>query len=176
MALRTPVSERDHLEGNPAAPIELVEYGDYQCPYCQKAYPLIKRLQRDFGDQLKLVFRNFPLAKIHPEAQRAAVASEAADRQGQFWQMHDHLFENHDNFSDARLVQFAEELGLNSSVFMKDLNDPELLAKVQAHFYDGMRSGVNATPTFFVNGEKFTGDWAKGELKTLLEELLGGTK
>lgn len=172
MPLRTPVSDKDHMEGSSSAAIELVEYGDYQCPYCQRAYYIVKKLQGDFGNQVKLVFRNFPLAKIHPDAHRAAIASEAADRQGKYWQMHDHLFENHTDFSDSKLVEFAGLLGLDTDTFKSDLDDPELSSKVEAHFYDGMRSGVNATPTFFINGEKFTGDWARGGLGELLEEIL----
>ncbi|NMH27425.1 DsbA family protein [Flavobacterium silvaticum] len=172
MALRKPVDADDHIEGNIHAAIELVEYGDYQCPHCQKAYYIVKRWQREFGDNLKLVFRNFPLENIHPLAKPAAIATEAAARQGKFWEMHDHLFENHDDFSRGKLVQFAEELGLNVTDFSKDLEDPELSAKVDADFYGGMRSGVNATPTFFVNGEKFEGSWDTGELRDFLQNLI----
>jgi protein-disulfide isomerase len=173
MALRPPVNDNDHLEGNPEAKIELVEYGDFQCPYCQKAYYIVKRIQSDLGEDIKLVFRNFPLTKIHPDAKRAAIASEAAAKQGKYWAMHDQLFENHHDFSEGRLIQFAEELGLDTDNFIRDIADESLSSKVDTDFYTGMRSGVSATPTFFINGEKFEGNWQTGELLTVLQELAG---
>src|SRR5215467_3841244 len=113
MPLTPPVSEKDHIQGNPNAPIELLEYGDYQCPHCGRAYPIVKKLQETFGAKLKFIFRNFPLAKIHPEATIAAVATEAAARQEKFWEMHDILFENQQDLSREALVKYAARLGLN---------------------------------------------------------------
>jgi len=159
MPLRPSVSDKDHIQGNMHAAIELVEYGDYQCPHCGRAYPIVKKLQKELGDKLKFVFRNFPLAEIHPEAVRAAVASEAAALQGKYWEMHDIIFENQETLSEEAFIQFAEELGMDSKQFRKDMAKKELLEKTEADFESGIRSGVNATPTFFINGEKYTIGW-----------------
>jgi protein-disulfide isomerase len=171
MALRLPVNEEDHIEGNIDAPITLVEYGDYQCPHCGRAYPIVKRIQEEMGDRMRFVFRDFPLEKAHPQALVAAVASEAAGRQGKFWEMHDLLFENQRRLHHAGLVEYATALGLDIDRFEQDLNDEQLAIRVKDEFYSGMRSGVNATPTFFVNGEKFEGDWEGGELREYLRGL-----
>ena len=159
MALRPPVSAADHIEGNPDAPIELVKYGDYQCPHCARAYLVVHHLQEELGDRLKFVFRNFPLQKIHPEAVVAAIAAEAAGLQGRFWEMHDLIFENQDELSESMLLELAIELELDTERFRKDLRSEELARKVDADFESGIRSGVNATPTFFINGEKYNEGW-----------------
>ena len=169
MALRIPVSTSDHVQGNESAAIELVEYGDYQCPYCGMAYPIVKNIQQQLGNKLKFIFRNFPLAKIHPQAVLAATAAEAAALQDKFWEMHDMLFENQKRLNVSSIISYATELGLNIDQFKNDMNDPSLTEKIDIEFYSGMRSGVNATPTFFVNGEKYEGDWdnEKGFLQYL---------
>jgi protein-disulfide isomerase len=159
MALRPPASERDHIQGNKNALIELVEYGDYQCPYCGKAYPIIKTLQQRFGKDLKFVFRNFPLSKIHPHAKLAAIAAEAADRQGKFWEMHDLLFENQESLFPSTLTAYAQKTGLDLIHFEEDLQSPDLALKVESDFESGMRSGVNGTPGLFINGEKYNDSW-----------------
>ncbi|MES1217811.1 MAG: thioredoxin domain-containing protein [Bacteroidota bacterium] len=159
MSLRPPVSEMDHIQGNNEAAIELVEYGDYQCPHCGRAYPIVKKLQEEFGDQLRFVFRNFPLAKIHPEAIMAAVATEAAALQDKYWEMHDIIFENQDQLDKNSLLDFGRELGLDINQFEIDMDDPALKEKVEADFESGIRSGVNATPTFFINGSKYNNGW-----------------
>lgn len=159
MSLKPPVSAKDHLQGNANAIIELVEYGDYQCPHCGRAYPIVKDLQERLGDKLKFVFRNFPLAEIHPQAVRAAVATEAAALQHKYWEMHDIIFENQEWLSEETFLEFAEELGLNVQQFNKDMAKKELLEKTEADFESGIRSGVNATPTFFINGEKYNNGW-----------------
>jgi protein-disulfide isomerase len=117
MALRTPVSEKDHIYGNANAPIELVEYGDYQCPHCGRAHPIVKSIQQKFGPNLKFVFRNFPLTKIHPQAKIASVATEAAARQGKFWEMHDIIFENQKRLHNGAIVEYASQLGLDLERF-----------------------------------------------------------
>jgi len=155
--LKPAVNERDHAEGNAGAPIVLVEFGDYQCPYCGAAYPVIKKIQQTFGDQVRFVFRNFPLSEIHPDAMQAAIASEAAALQNKFWQMHDIIFENQSALSKHGLEKMAEKIGLDINKFITDMEDENLLAKVEEDFESGMRSGVNGTPTFFVNGKKFDG-------------------
>src|SRR5436190_16973129 len=119
--LRPIVSDKDHTQGNNEAAIVLVEYGDYQCPHCGKAYPIVKRMQEKLGDQLKFVFRNFPLTKIHPEATIAAVATEAAALQGKYWEMHDIIFENQDQVDKDSLLDYARELGLDIRQFKKDI-------------------------------------------------------
>ncbi|MEJ0105180.1 MAG: thioredoxin domain-containing protein [Bacteroidota bacterium] len=159
MSLKPPISAKDHLQGNKDAVIELVEYGDYQCPHCGRAYPIVKKIQKELGDKLKFVFRNFPLAEIHPQAVRAAIASEAAALQGKYWEMHDIIFENQDYLSEDAFLQFAEELELNVHQFNKDMAKKTLLEKTEADFESGIRSGVNATPTFFINGEKYNKGW-----------------
>ncbi len=170
MPLRPPVTDNDHIQGNPNAPIELVEYGDYQCPHCGRAYPLVKNLQEQLGDKVKFIFRDFPLEKAHPQALMAAVSSEAAGRQDKFWEMHDILFENQRRLNHGAIIEYAQTLALDIPQFEQDLADPELQQKVKDEFYSGMRSGVNATPTFFINGEKYEGSW---EGDDLLEYLRG---
>ena len=164
MALRYPLSESDHIQGNPNAAIELIEYGDYQCPYCWKAYPIVKKLQEQLGDKLKFSFRNFPLAKIHPNAMMAATASEAAAIQGKYWEMHDLLYEKHKRLGKEALMSYAAELKLDTEQFERDMLSEALTEKVEAEFLGGIRSGVNATPTFFINGEKYTDDWDENNL------------
>ncbi len=164
MALRPPISDADHMQGNPGALIELVEYGDYQCPHCGRAYPIVKNIQNELGDKLKLIFRDFPLEKAHPQALMAAVASEAAGNQGKFWEMHDMLFENQRRLNRSALVEYATALSLDMLKFEQDLADETIAQKVKDEFYSGMRSGVNATPTFFINGEKYEGSWEGDDL------------
>jgi protein-disulfide isomerase len=170
MPLRPPVSEKDHIEGNHHAAIELVEYGDYQCPHCGRAYPIVKRMQQQLGDQLKLIFRNFPLNKIHPEATIAAIATEAAALQNKYWEMHDIIFENQDDLYMEALIEYAAELGLDTVQFEKDMADPALAAKVESDFESGIRSGVNATPTFFINGEKYNNGWEGERMMVFIKE------
>lgn len=159
MSLRPPVSGKDHIQGNPDAAIELLEYGDYQCPYCGRAYPIVKNIQQNLGDDLKFVFRNFPLTKIHPLAKIASVATEAAGKQGKFWEMHDIIFENQRRLYKRALLEYAQAIDLNLAQFEADLDNEILIEKVELDFESGLRSGVNATPTFFINGEKYEGNW-----------------
>lgn len=163
------VNSNDHMSGNLYAPLELVEYGDYECPYCGRAYPIVKDIQRKLGPDLKFVFRNFPLRKIHPNAYPAAVAAEAAALQGRFWEMHDIIFENQAALSHERLLFFAAHLGLDMPRFRNDILEESLWLKARKDFESGMKSGVNRTPTFFVNGKKYNGDWYGGQLLGFLE-------
>lgn len=155
--LRIPVNENDNNQGDSQALVTLVEYGDYQCPFCGKAYPVVKKLQEEFGDDLNFVFRNFALTQIHPEAFLAAVSSEAAAKQNAFWSMHDWLFENQSEINEENILSVAQQLSLNVDEFVKDQQSEEIKNKVESDFMNGMRSGVNATPSFFINGEKFEG-------------------
>ena|SRR5437899_3169297 len=156
--LVVPVSERDHVAGKLDAPIVLLEYGDFECPFCGRAYPIIKDVQKSLGDKLALVFREFPLTEVHPHAGKAAEAAEAAGAQGRFWEMHDTLFEHQDALAQENLVAFAAGLGLDSR-FAQELMNGAYTKRVRDDFHGGVRSGVNGTPTFFINGARFDGDW-----------------
>jgi protein-disulfide isomerase len=170
--LRHPVNADDNQQGNPSAPVVLVEYGDYQCPHCGKAYPVVKQLQEEFGDKLLFVFRNFALTKIHPYAFIAAVSTEAAAQQHAFWPMHDWLFENQVHITPGNIRQYAETSGLNMDTFTADQENEQLKEKVENDFVGGMRSGVNATPSFFINGEKVEGPVVYITLRNaILDEL-----
>jgi protein-disulfide isomerase len=163
------VNSTDHIYGNIHAPLELVEYGDYECPFCGRAYPIVKSIQEKLGPDMKFVFRNFPLRKIHPNAYPAAVATEAAALQGKFWEMHDIIFENQKTLEPENILFFANSLGLDIERFQKDILDESLFLKARKDFESGMRSGVNRTPTFFVNGKKFNGDWSENQLLQYLK-------
>lgn len=152
-----PVAQRDHMQGAPDAEFLLLEYGDYQCPYCGEAYPLIKDLQRQLSDRLCFAFRNFPLRSMHPSAQRAAEAAEAAGSQGYFWAMHDMLFENQDALEDDDLAGYASALRLDSQLFVREAFGGVHTARVREDFRLGVRGGVNGTPTFFINGQRYVG-------------------
>ncbi len=152
--LKSPVTDQDHKTGNAKATIVLVEYGDYQCPHCGLAHPLLKRLLRQFDKNLLLVFRNFPLQEMHPMALISAQAAEAADRQSKFWEMHDTIFENQEMLSASNLLHFAKNLHLDMDMFAGDWKSKTMLARIESDFESGIRSGVNGTPTFFVNGSR----------------------
>lgn len=170
--LKPPVSGQDHMQGEPGAPIELVEYGDYECPHCGRAYPIIKRIQEKMGSGLKFVFRNFPLAESHPHATNAAISSEVAGAQGKFWEMHDLLYENQFNLRDSDILKYAARAGTNADQFKRDMKEETFAAKVQDDFESGIRSGVNGTPSFFINGRKFGGDWSEEPFLEHLKSVL----
>jgi protein-disulfide isomerase len=161
--LTPPVGAQDHAIGADDAPVTLVEYGDYECPYCGMAHPVVKEVQRVLGNQLRFVFRNFPLAEAHPHARFAAQAAEAAGTQGRFWEMHDMLFENQAALEPADVGGYAKSIGLDVGRFEQELEAGTYAKKVRDDFRSGARSGVNGTPTFFVNGERYDGSWANQE-------------
>ena len=154
------VTERDHAAGPEDAPVTLVEYGDYECPYCGMAYPIVKAIQARLGDKLRFVFRNFPLREAHPHAEHAAEAAESAGAQGKFWEMHDVIFENQNALEDEDLLAYAEAIGADPQILAEDLANGTYVKRVRDDFRSGVRSGVNGTPTFFVNGERYNGPWA----------------
>jgi protein-disulfide isomerase len=158
-SLTPPVSERDHIEGNAQAATTLVEYGDYECPHCGRAFPIIKRVQQAMGDDLRFVFRNFPLSQVHPFAESAAEAAEAAAAQGKFVQMHDLIFENQDRLEPNDLVAYARQAGLDIARFEQDMESGAYSERVREDFMSGVRSGVNGTPTFFINGNRYEDSW-----------------
>ena len=166
--LVTPVSDRDHVQGPPDAPVTLLEYGDYQCPYCGAAHPIVKALQRRLGDTMRFAFRHFPLATIHEYAEGAAEAAEAAGAQGKFWAMHDMLFENQPNLDFDSLVAYATELGLDAERFALELENHVHAPRVREDFVSGIRSGVNGTPTFFINGMRHEGSF---DFESMLEAI-----
>ena len=166
--LRVPVTDHDHSQGPADAVLTLVEYGDYECPHCGRAYPIIKEVQRRLGSQLRFVFRNFPLAEMHRHAENAAEAAEAAATQGQFWEMHDALFEHQRALDDGHLVQYAQALGMDGQQFQQELQSHAHERRVRGDFVGGVRSGVNGTPTFFINGLRHDDAW---DVDTLTEAL-----
>jgi protein-disulfide isomerase len=172
-ALTSPVSdERDHIQGPPGAPATLVEYGDYECPYCGAAYPIIKDIQARLGDRLRFVFRNFPITTSHPHSQQAAEAAEAASAQGKFWEMHDILYENQANLRQQDLLVYGERLGLHFDRFTTDLTKHVHRERVHEDFLSGVHSGVNGTPTFFINGRRHDGSYESETLFGALERAL----
>jgi protein-disulfide isomerase len=169
--LTVPVGARDHVQGSPDAPVTLVEYGDYECPYCGEAYPIVKALQQQVGDRLRFVFRNFPLTNAHPHAEHAAEAAEAAGAQGEekFWAMHDHLYEHQRTLDDAHLERHAAAVGLDVERFDREMEEGRYRERVREDFLSGVRSGVNGTPTFFINGRRHDGSYALQALLAAVE-------
>jgi protein-disulfide isomerase len=165
-----PVTEnRDHIQGTADAPVTLVQYGDYECPYCGAAYPIIKDVQSRMGERLRFVFRNFPISTSHPHAEQAAEAAEAADSQGKFWEMHDLLYENQRKLRDQDLRAYAQELGLDVELFDKELAEHLHADRVHEDFMSGVRSGVNGTPTFYINGVRHDDSYETDTLLAALE-------
>jgi len=172
--LSVPVTARDHAQGPDDAPLTLVEYGDYECPHCGHAHPIVQEVQRRFGDALRFVFRNFPLSEIHPHAALAAEAAEAAAEQGHFWPMHDLLLENQRALGEPSLIGYAAAIGLDEERVRRELEARSHRTRVRSDFAGGVRSGVNGTPTFFINGIRYDGDWDAGALTVALRASLMG--
>jgi protein-disulfide isomerase len=170
VSLTPPVGPEDHSAGPDEAPVTLVEYGDYQCPHCGRAYPIVKQIQKRLGNRLRFVFRNFPLTQIHPEAEHAAEAAEAAAAQDQFWPMHDRIFERQFALDDEHLVEYAAELGLDAERVAEALANETYRDRVRDDFMSGVKSGVNGTPTFFINGVRYEESWDLEPLQAALEE------
>jgi protein-disulfide isomerase len=170
--LAVPVSDKDHRQGDPDALCTLVEYGDYQCPSCGRAYPIIKRIQKHFGKRLLFVFRNFPLSQMHPYAEPAAETAEFAGAHSKFWEMHDLLYENQDRLDDALLFELAEQLHLDLEALRQALASKEFEPRVREDFRGGVRSGVNGTPTFFINGQRHDGAYDYASLVEAIDGVL----
>lgn len=166
--LTQPINNTDHVLGSPNAPAELVEYGDFQCPYCGAAFPILQQVKRKMGDRMQFTFRNFPLSEMHEYAQVAAEAAESAAAQGKFWEMHDIIYSNQNDLDVDHLYEWAREIGLNMERFEQDLSEHTYEGKVREDFMGGVRSGVNGTPTLFINGQRYEGPL---ELNALLERL-----
>jgi len=168
--LTPPLGAHDHTQGPPGARVTLVEYGDFQCPYCGAAYPVVKAIQKAMGSKLLFAYRNFPLTRIHPHAEHAAEIAEAAGERGKFWGMHDLLFEHQDALEDDELIAYARMLGIDPKWAAQALTEGRYESRVRADFASGVRSGVNGTPTFFINGVRY-----EGGADTLLDALMEAT-
>lgn len=171
--LTPPVSKRDHRRGPDTAPVTLVEYGDYECPFCGMAHLVVKEIERRLGDQLRFVFRHFPLLQIHPHAEHAAEAAEAAGAQGKFWEMHDTLFEHQDALDDPHLVLYAVALDLDKDRFVREMAEHVHMERVLEDLMSGAHSGVSGTPTFFINDIRYEGSY---DLETLLATIEAAMK
>lgn len=170
--LRTPISAEDHLQGDPHAAVQVVEYGDYQCPYCADAYVVVKELAQRYGRRVAVVFRNFPLTDAHPEAFNAALVAEFGADQGQFWPVHDALYENQGALGPGLYGQIVQSLGSTPADFQRAVDTGEYEARIRRDMESGLRSGVNGTPCFFVNGQRFDPVGGFESLLDVVQELL----
>lgn len=173
------IRSESHTKGPEDAKATLVEFGDYQCPACASAEPMLNQLMSEYPNDLRFVFRNFPLVSIHPNATPAAEAAEAAAEQGKFWEMHDLIYEQQNVWASMsnpseQFKSYAKQLGLDESKFNQDRSNPEVTSRVTKDFNDGGTLGVNATPTFFLNGKKVE-DASYESLKQQIDEILGQT-
>ncbi len=176
--LTRPVDATDHTQGDASAPVTLVEYGDYECPHCGRAHPIVKAVKARLGKKLRFVFRNFPLNEIHPHAEHAAEAAESVAVRGgakAFWAMHDLIFDNQeDGLNDAALARHAATAGADGPAVIQDVRDGTYTDRVRTDFMSGVRSGVNGTPTFFINGVRYDGSWDYEDLVAALEAAMPG--
>jgi len=173
--LSVSISPDDHIQGEPDAACSLVEYGDYECPSCAQIQPVIKRLQRHFGKRLSFVFRNFPLSELHPWAEPAAEAAEFAGSHGKFWEMHDLLFQNQAILSETLLLEMADGLGLSRAQLRAALQAERFRSRIRTDFEAGVRSGVNGTPTLFVDDKRYDGSLDSDSLIDAINQALSVT-
>lgn len=166
--LNFPVHNRDHIQGNIEAPVTLLEYGDYECPACSQAYPIVKAVQLNMGNSLCFAFRNFPLTPMHPHAAHAAEAAEAAGAQGRFWEMHNLLFENQKALEDEDLAGYAIELHLDVRFFIAQIATGAFSERVREDVIAGFKSEVSGTPAFFINGRPYDGPHGYARLRAAL--------
>ncbi len=177
--LTLPVSEaRDHVMGSEGAKVTLLEYGDYQCPYCGEAYPIVKRLQKKYGNSLRFVFRNFPLTDMHPNAEFGAEMAEASGAQGKFWETHDFLYENQRSLGNQDFFfDFAKtKLGLDREKIKESVTKHAFAARIREDFMSGVRSGVNGTPSFYINDHRHDGSYEFESLGNAIHSVLGTEK
>ena len=173
MKLTQPIGGDDHLKGRADAPIVLVAYGDYECPLCARANRAVREILAEAADEVCFVARHFSLSLIHPRAMLAAQAAEAAGAQGRFWAMHEKLLEKQDALMLGHLAEYARLLELDVARFSRDLRSGVHLHKIERDFRSGLASGVNATPTFFLDGQRVDGAWSDGKLLRLVRERRG---
>jgi len=174
--LKIPVTPEEHAQGQENAEVTLVEYGDYECPHCGRAYPIVKQVQKHFKKRLRFIFRNFPLSEMHANAEAAAETAEFAGAEGKFWEMHALLFENQARLGDAFFAELSERLKLSSSELDQALEQKTFEARVRADFSGGVRSGVNGTPTFFINGVRHDASFDYDTLVSAIHEVLDAAK
>jgi protein-disulfide isomerase len=167
--LQVPVTVEDHIQGNAKAKVTLVEYGDYQCPHCGMAHPAVKAVQKLFGEQLWFVYRNFPLLEIHELAEPAAEDAEFAGTRRRFWEMHDAIFDNQPSLSLPMLLELADALGLDSEKAEEAIVQHEYATKIEKDMEGGVRSGVQGTPTFFINGVRHEGGYGIQDLAAAIQ-------
>jgi protein-disulfide isomerase len=172
MSLTPPVTARDHAQGSATAPLTLVEYGDYECSYCGKAYPIIKAVQRALGAKLRFVFRNYPLTQLHPHALHAAEVAEAVALHGKFWEIHDTLFEHQRALTDAHLLDHARRLGLDPDKIATEATSEPVISRIKADMAGADTSEIQGTPSFFINGEGYDGPWDEASLLAALQAAL----
>jgi len=168
--LAVPIGPLDHRRGGAAATLTLVEYGDFECPQCAQAYPILQGIQDKLGDQLQFVFRHFPITSAHPHAQRAAEAAEWAGAQGRFWDMHDGLYRRRAKLSEAAIVEVASEIGLDPVGLRQSWSSHAHFQRVKDDFRGGLRSEVAGTPTFFIQSVRYDGQWDGDNLERALAE------
>src|SRR5437868_10076764 len=156
-ALTLPDPKRDHISGSADGSIKLLEYGDYECPFCGEVQPIVKEIQRRLGDDLCFAFRHFPFTNVHPHAEHAAEAVEAAAEQSSFWAMHETLFANQDALDDEALAEYAAALGLSEVRLIQEVISGAHAQRVREDFNSGVRAGVNGTPSLFINGQRYDG-------------------
>src|SRR5216684_1642955 len=169
--LNEPVSERDHIYGSWSAEVWLVEYGDFECPYCRAADPIVAGLMKALGGQLSVTFRHFPLSQVHPHAGHAAEVAETAAAQGKFWEMHDTLFARQDALDDADLLKYAAELSLDSDRVSRELAGHEYARRVEEDQQSGLDSRVSDTPTFYIDGIRYDGSVALRDMLAAIRQL-----
>jgi protein-disulfide isomerase len=170
--LNIPDATRDHVQGAIEAPIFLLEYGDYECPFCGEAQPIVKKIRQYLGDDLCFAYRHFPLTQVHPHAEHAAEAAEAAGKHGRFWDMHDTLFENQRALDDDSLAKYAFALDLDGVELIQEVMDGAYAKRIREDFRLGVRGGVNGTPCFFINGRRYDGG---RDLEPILAALSEGS-
>jgi protein-disulfide isomerase len=170
--LKVPVTPSDHIRGSSTAPVTLLEYGDYECPMCGAAHPIVEELREHFGENLRFAFRNFPLTEVHPHALAAAEIAEFAGSHQRYWEMHDGLFEHQEQLGPELYVALAQALGLSTNALDRSLEANEYLAKLRDDFRGGVRSGVNGTPCFFIDGTRHDASWAFDDLAEAIDVRL----
>lgn len=172
LEVKLTVKESDHIRGNPNAPVTIIEYSDFECPFCERFHPTVKQALNDYPDDVRWVYRHFPLDSIHIEARPAAEASECAAEQGKFWEFADGLFENQSRLGKAFYNELAQNIGLNMDQFSECVSSRKYKDHVEANLQEGIKAGVTGTPGSFINGEKIPGAVPYDYLKEAVEKAL----
>lgn len=174
MILTPPINEDDHVRGARNASVSLVEYGDYECPSCGRACPIVDEVLELMRGRVQFAFRHFPLVTMHPHALHAAEAAESAADEGKFWRLHSVLFENQDDLADESIAGYAEEIGLHPEQLFENIANQTRIDKIRSHIESGIESGVRGTPTFFINGHRYQGSWSLRDLLAALRDAGAG--